>query len=125
MGFFLIVLMVLSIEFPTNFAFAISNGESGNSANLSKTPAKVEKAEENPALVFSLKGKAGAPLVDSTPPVNACGYYPPNRLVRDIFRLQFQKRTCQSIPGIDKKLLDRPENETYKVGDPFDVPKRN
>jgi hypothetical protein len=125
MGFFLMVLMVLSIELPINYAFAISKGESGSTPHLSKSTVTGQKAEETPTLVFPLKGKAGAPSVDSTPPVNACGYYPPNRLVRDIFRLQFQKRTCQSIPGIDKKLLDRPENETYKVGDPFDVPRRN
>lgn len=58
-------------------------------------------------------------------PVRACTNYPKGKMLTDIFRLQLRKTTCESIPAIDVKLLDRPEADIYKVGEPFDTPKRN
>ncbi|QDK39046.1 hypothetical protein [Bdellovibrio sp. NC01] len=57
--------------------------------------------------------------------IRACSYYGENYRVYDIARLEMHSSTCQQGQSIDRSLPDRPEEEVYRVGEPFDVPKRN
>ena len=61
----------------------------------------------------------------SSSSIRACTYYGENYRVYDITRLEMHSSTCQQGQSVDRTLPDRPEEEVYRVGEPFDVPKRN
>ncbi len=60
-----------------------------------------------------------------SPGIRACSYYDEGSTVINITRLNLHSKSCQSEQSIDNQLPDRPETDIYKVGEPFDVPKRN
>ncbi|MDG0815442.1 hypothetical protein [Bdellovibrio svalbardensis] len=60
-----------------------------------------------------------------SPNLKACSYYAEGSRVTDITRLQMRRLSCEENQSRDIKLPDRPESDVYRVGEPFDVPKRN
>lgn len=86
-------------------------------------PAKIMSSYSDYDPVNSLRA---SPVSSSaSPSVRACTYYQKRDQVIDVSRLELHSRSCESGQSIDSQLPDRPESDIYRVGEPFDVPKRN
>lgn len=86
-----------------------------------------------PSYYYDMKREAAAKsssksssIILRAPGLRAC-YYPSTEDVPayDVARSELHSTSCQSPQSIDNQLPDRPEQDIYRVGEPFDVPKRN
>lgn len=60
----------------------------------------------------------------TAPSIRACSYHTETVQMTDVARSELHSNSCQLEQSIDNKLPDRPESDIYRVGEPFDVPKR-
>lgn len=100
------------------------SGSSAPSNRSSSSPGEATSVYSN-RVADDLKRE---PAATNVPGIRSCYYYKDNAVVYDIGRLEMHSSSCranQPSQGISNGLPDRRDDEIYRVGEPFDVPKRN